>query len=84
MRSLADHPEFTILIVHSEWHEVDAMGTRPFVPVSYSLVTGTQIRTRTSTNVEDFRTRYAAWFDGNTEAFEYTDTAVEPSTLPME
>ena len=72
LRSLAGHKEFTILLVHVKFHEVSANGTRPFEPESYSIIAENMIRTRVETSTEDFKARYAAWFDGDNAAFEYT------------
>ena len=87
MRSLAGCKQFTMLVVHSKYHDVSANGTRPFDPESYSLVTETQIRTRTETSVEDFKKRYSAWFDGDNNAFDYTVEDIERqylNVIPME
>lgn len=73
LRTLAGYPQFTILLVHSKFHETDANGTRQFDPESYSLITETQIRNRIATSTEDFRTRYTQWFEGNTNAFDYPE-----------
>jgi hypothetical protein len=73
LRAFGGVPKFTVLIVHCEHVEADEKRTRPFIPVSYSIVTADCIQLQVPTSIEDFRQRYQKWLDNSelgAKAFE--------------
>ena len=61
---VADHKDFTVIVLHSKHAEADDRNLREVIPVGYQVIRNRQMGTVQPVTPEAFALRYQQWFLG--------------------